>query len=237
MITTLSWRPTGEKDADAAGLSAVLAEVPRWGTLPGRHWPSSPGAMGQAAAAGWGRPRPGCGAVHCLRGLWVMENLAMRLMIAIAATAAAVLLAAGCTAGTGHPAASPVPLPPDPHTAPALLKIATAFNHDYDTGDYGPVYTRWDARSQAIITRADYIKRHKDCPSGSHTLSQTESVSPGGPHGTWLVHYQIGGQQLTDYWFYVHRRWVFDLVLSNPDAVKLYRMSPQQYVAALGCNH
>jgi hypothetical protein len=36
----------------------------------------------------------------------------------------------------------------------------------------------------------------------------------------------IGGQQLTDYWFYVHRRWVFDLVLSNPDAVKLYRMSP-----------
>jgi hypothetical protein len=67
-------------------------------------------------------------------------------------------------------------------------------------------------------------------------LSQTESASPG-PHGAWLVHYQIGGQQLTDYWFYVHHRWVFDLVLSNPGAVKLYRMSPQQYVAALGCNH
>jgi hypothetical protein len=111
------------------------------------------------------------------------------------------------------------------------------FNHDYDTGDYGPVYMRWDARSQAIITRADYIKRHKDCPSDSHTLSQTESVSPGGPDGTWLVHYQIGGQQLTDYWFYVHRRWVFDLLLSNPDAVKLYRMSPSQYASALGCNH
>jgi len=30
---------------------------------------------------------------------------------------------------------------------------------------------------------------------------------------------------------------VFDLVLSNPDAVKLYQMSPQQYAAALGCNH
>jgi hypothetical protein len=98
-------------------------------------------------------------------------------------------------------------------------------------------YARWDARSQAIITRADYIRRHKDCPSGSHTLSQTESVSPDGPDGAWLVHYEIGGQQLTDYWFYVHRRWVFDLVLSNPSAVKLYRMSPQQYVAALGCVH
>jgi len=147
------------------------------------------------------------------------------------------VLAAGCTASNGHPAASPALLPPDPHTSSALLKIARLFNHDYDTGDYGPVYARWDPRSQAIITRADYIARHHDCPSGSHTLSETESVSPGGPHGGWLVHYEIGGQQLTDYWFYVHHRWVFDLVLSNPDAVKLYRMSPSQYVTAVGCAH
>ena len=28
-----------------------------------------------------------------------------------------------------------------------------------------------------------------------------------------------------------------DLVLSNPGAVKLYRMSPQQYAAAVGCSH
>jgi len=28
---------------------------------------------------------------------------------------------------------------------------------------------------------------------------------------------------------------VFDLVLSKPGAVKLYRMPPQQYVKALGC--
>jgi hypothetical protein len=155
--------------------------------------------------------------------------------VAIAGAAAA-LLAAACTASTGHPAASPAPLPTDPHTASALLKIATAFNHEYDSGDYGPVYRRWDARSQAIITRAGYIQRHKDCPSAPHAPSQTESVSPG-PHGAWLVHYEIGGQQLTDYWFYVHRRWVFDLVLSNPGAVKLYRMSPGQYAAAVGCSH
>ena len=141
------------------------------------------------------------------------------------------------TAGGTAARRFPSPLPPDPHTASALLKIATVFNHDYDTGDYGPVYARWDARSQAVITRADYIRRHQDCPGGSYTLSQTGSVSTGGPDGTWLVHYEIGGQQLTDYWFYVHRRWVFDLVLSNPDAVKLYRMSPRQYAAALGCAH
>jgi hypothetical protein len=159
--------------------------------------------------------------------------VAVRGLIAVAGVAVA-LLAAGCTAGTGQTAAPAASLPPDPHTAAALLKIATVFNHDYDTGDYGPVYARWDARSQAIITRADYIRRHRDCRDGSQVPSQTESVSRG-PHGAWLVHYEIGGQQLTDYWFYVHRRWVFDLVLSNPGAVKLYRMSAQQYAAALGC--
>jgi hypothetical protein len=159
----------------------------------------------------------------------------LRVPTGIVALAAA-FLAAGCTASaTNHPATPLASLPPDPHTASALLKIATAFNREYDSGDYGPVYARWDARSQAIITRAGYIRRHKDCPSAPHTASVTESASPG-PHGAWLVHYEIGGQQLTDYWFYVHRRWAFDLVLSNPDAVKLYRMSPSQYAAAIGCS-
>ena len=74
-------------------------------------------------------------------------------------------------------------------------------------------------------------------PNGSPALSQTESASLGGPQGTWLVHYEIGGQQLTDYWFYVGHRWAFDLVLSNPDAARLYRMSPSQYLAAVGCAH
>jgi hypothetical protein len=155
---------------------------------------------------------------------------------ALLATGLAAFLV-GCAASASRPAASPAPLPPSQRTASALLKIATAFNHDYDTGDYGPVYARWDARSQAIITRAGYIQRHKGCPGAPHAPSQTESVSPGGPHGAWLVHYEIGGQQLTDYWFYSRRRWVFDLVLSNPSAVRLYRMSPSQYATAVGCAH
>ncbi|HEX6932774.1 MAG TPA: hypothetical protein VF162_11560 [Streptosporangiaceae bacterium] len=162
-----------------------------------------------------------------------MENLVKRLLVAT--TVAVAVFAASCTASTSRPAGSARPLPPDPRTASALLRIATMFNHDYDTGDYRDVYARWDARSQAIITRAGYIRRHRECPSDSRALSRTESVNPRGPHKAWLVYYEIGGQQLTDYWFYVHRRWVFDLLLSNPDAVKLYRMTPQHYVAALGC--
>jgi hypothetical protein len=160
-------------------------------------------------------------------------------------------LAAGCSSGSSHPQghaqgrqsgsqAHAVPsaaaLPPDARTASALLKIATVFNNEYDQADYGPVYDRWDARSQAVISRAQYIKRHKDCPSAPHAAAFTESATPG-RHGAWLVDYEIGGQHLTDYWFYVHRRWVFDLVLSNPDSVKLYRMTPQQYATATGCSN
>jgi hypothetical protein len=148
-------------------------------------------------------------------------------------TVAGVLLIAGCASG-GRSAPSPVPLPPDPPTRAALLRIATGFNHDYDRGDYAPVYARWDARSRAIIGQAGYIRRHRECPSPPQPASVTESVSPG-PRGAWLVHYEIGGQQLTDYWFYVRHRWVFDLVLSNPDAVRLFRMSSQRYAAAVGC--
>ena len=163
-------------------------------------------------------------------------------------------LAAGCSSGSGQvdsqvhsqvhgqggsqarAVPSPAASPPDARTAAALLKIATVFNNEYDQGDYGPVYDRWDARSRAVITRAQYIKRHKDCPSAPQAAALVESATPG-PHGAWLVGYEIGGQHLTDYWFYVHRRWVFDLVLSNPGSVKLYRMTPQQYATATGCAH
>ena len=129
-----------------------------------------------------------------------------------------------------------MPLPPDPQTASALLKVARVFNNEYGSGDYGPVYARWDARSQAIITKADYIRRHQECPGGSQAPAVTETATPGA-HGAWMVRYEIGRQQLTDYWFYVHQRWVFDLVLSNPRSVSLYRMSPQQYLVAVGCSH
>jgi hypothetical protein len=159
-----------------------------------------------------------------------------RALAVAAAVVVAAALATGCAAGTGSRGAGPRRLPPDQRTAAALLKIATAFNNDYDRGDYGPVYARWDTRSQAIIARGDYIRRHQECPAGPQT-SRTENASPGGRHGAWLVRYEIGGQQLTDYWFYTHRRWAFDLVLSNPQSVRLYRMPVREYLSFLGCAH
>src|SRR5258705_5051294 len=156
----------------------------------------------------------------------------MRLLAAAVAALclAAGGLVAGCSPGPGqgqaHAMASAAPLPPDPRTAAALLKIATLFNNEYDRGDYGPVYARWDARSQAVITKAQYIKRHRDCPSAPHAAALVESATPG-PHGAWVVDYEIGGQRLTDYWFYVHHRCVFHLALINPGSGTLYLITPQ----------
>lgn len=125
-------------------------------------------------------------------------------------------------------------MPRDPQTAAALLRIATTFNNDYDRGVYGPVYDRWDARSQAIISRAEYVRRHTECPS-SPASALVESATPGS-NGTWRVRYEVGGVQLTDYWFYASGRWVFDLPLSNPSSVSLYKLPGPRYLAALGCS-
>ena len=167
----------------------------------------------------------------------------------LAALAGIAVLAAACSAQgghpdvrssaapPGHPAAqrSPAKLGPDPHTTAALIRIATVFNNDYDNGIYGPVWDRWDARSQAIIARADYIQRHTECPDSPQSV-QVEDARRG-PGAAFIVDYQSGGVQSHDYWFYQHRRWVFDLPLSNPSSVALYKLSPQKYVAALGCAH
>ncbi len=49
------------------------------------------------------------------------------------------------------------------------------------------------------------------------------------------MNYSISGIQFTDYWRYENRRWLFDLLRSNPDAVKLYRLPFAQYEKAVGC--
>ena len=155
---------------------------------------------------------------------------------AVAATVASVVV--GCSAAptaAQHESSPARPLPHDPHTAAALLKIATIFNNDYDSGVYGPVYDRWDTRGKALISRADYIRRHTECPT-SPTSARVESARLG-PDGAWVVNYVANGARLTDYWFYVDGHWVFDLPLSNPSSVSLYKMSAAQYLAQLGCSH
>jgi hypothetical protein len=71
----------------------------------------------------------------------------------------------------------------------------------------------------------------RDRPQGP---AHVEGAAPG-PKGAWLVQYETGGQQLTDYWYYIHQRWEFDLLLSNPGAARLYRLPFVKYAAPVGC--
>ena len=160
------------------------------------------------------------------------------------------LLAAGCgAAGTqlaGPPPAGPHPASTvtaqttagpagtDPPTAAALLRIAQVFNNDYDNGNFGAVYDRWDARSQAIIPRAEYLRRHALCAPATHSVAQVEGATRG-HGGAWLVSYRIDSSSLVDTWFYAGHRWVFDIALSNPGAARNYRLPFARYAAAVGC--
>ncbi len=133
------------------------------------------------------------------------------------------------TAAATRPSApGPAQPGPDPRTAAALVRIAQVFNNNYDDNNDGPVWDRWDARSKALISRADYIRRHAECATAPQAPAHVESAAPG-PHGTWLVRYEISGQQLTDYWYCTRHRWEFDLPLSNPDAARLYRLPFAKY--------
>lgn len=118
--------------------------------------------------------------------------------------------------------------------AKTLLAIAKVFNDNYGRNNDGPVYDRFDARSQALITRADYIHRHATCATAPQTPVHVEhAVAVAG--GAWSVQYEVDGLQFVDYWFYVNGQWRFDLVRSNPASVKLYRLSYATYVSQLGC--
>lgn len=151
------------------------------------------------------------------------------LACAIGAWGVACLAACGATSSPGPPASA---APHDPFTPQALVRIARRFNEDYAANDPGAVYDRWDARSRAIISRSDYIRRHRECPTAPGPAEIGNVVRAG---RWWLVHYSISGTDLTDYWSYDHGRWTFDLPRSNPEAVRLYRQPAARYFAAVGC--
>lgn len=122
---------------------------------------------------------------------------------------------------------------PEPRTAAALLRIATQFNAEYAANRDALVYSRWDARSRAVIGERVFARRHAECDTAPGTAT-VERAAPAAD-GFWTVEYSLSGIQFTDYWRYTGGRWVFDLVRSNPSAVALYRLSFAAYARAVGC--
>ncbi len=117
--------------------------------------------------------------------------------------------------------------------ASVLWAVATTFNRNYSENHPNAVYDRFDAASRAVISRADYVRRHLECPDPPGPATTTGVQRGSG--GYWLVHYSIDSVALTDYWHYVAGRWRFSLVRSNPNAVTLYSLPFAAYARALGC--
>ena len=122
----------------------------------------------------------------------------------------------------------------EPDTAAQLSLVATQFNHDYQVGDMGAVWDRYDARSRAVISRTRDIRWHQECPTSPGAATTTDVVQQSG--GWWMVDYTIDGVMLHDYWHQEDGRWRFSLARSNPTSVALYSSSFQTFARAVGCS-
>ncbi len=151
---------------------------------------------------------------------------------------AAIALAAAVSGCAGAPLRSTSRGTPAPggeqENRLTLLRVARQFNADYAANKDGLVYGRWDPASRRIISRAEYVRRHRECPTAPGPAVVERAIRRRG--GYWAVTYEISGTQLVDYWRYTHGRWWFDLPRSNPSAVALYRMPFSKYAAAVGCD-
>jgi hypothetical protein len=121
----------------------------------------------------------------------------------------------------------------EPATSAELVRVATQFDDDYQFNVDGAVWDRFDVSSQALISRANYVRWHQECPAspGVATIRSASSLTS----GWWVVNYEIGGVSLRDYWHRVNGRWRFSLRRSNPSASALYSSTFAAFARATGC--
>jgi hypothetical protein len=110
--------------------------------------------------------------------------------------------------------------------AAALVVLAT-----YAGGNWGAFWDDWDPASQALITRAEYIRRKTACPgvTGSITVVSVQST----PSGIWDVGGRRGGSRITYQFRYSKGAWVY---VVTDATVKAQLQEPYaSYVARPGC--
>jgi hypothetical protein len=165
----------------------------------------------------------------------------VRVRSAVVVLVAVPILLGGCGGG-GKPkaqlAATTVPstVPPTTTTtqaptatglrAAALVVLAT-----YSGGNWGAFWDHWDPASQALITRAEYIKRKTACPgvTGSITVVSLKSTAS----GIWNVVGRRGGSLITYQFRYDEGAWAY---VVTDATVKAQLQEPfARYVARPGC--
>jgi hypothetical protein len=116
-------------------------------------------------------------------------------------------------------------------TADGLKAAALGVLATYAGGNWGAFWDHWDPASQALITRAEYIRRKTACPgtTGSITLV---SLRPGS-NGIWNVHGRRGGSVISYQFRYHKGAWAY---VVTDATVKAQLAEPYaSYIARPGC--
>jgi hypothetical protein len=163
---------------------------------------------------------------------------------AIAVLAGTVLLT-GCGHGGSHAKAAPTTIPAtttvtasttttttqDP-SAVGLRAAAQVVLAAYSSGQWGVFWDHWDPASQALITRAEYIRRKTACPRITGVPISISAVQPGA-NGLWNVVGHGIGSAVTYQFRYSQGTWSY--VITDP-AIKADLVEPYaRYIARPGC--
>jgi hypothetical protein len=119
-----------------------------------------------------------------------------------------------------------------PQTAAGLKTAALVVLGTYAGGNWGAFWDQWDPASQALITRAEYIRRKTACPGvrGSITFVSLQSTAT----GIWNVVGRRGGSLISYQFRYDKGAWVY---VVTDATVKAELVEPYaSYVARPGCN-
>jgi hypothetical protein len=111
--------------------------------------------------------------------------------------------------------------------AAALAVLAAAA-----TGDWGTFWDHWDAASQALIGRDEYLRRKQVCPGTTGAPITVVSEFPGA-NGIWTVRGRRGGSVILYQFRYERGQWAY--VVTDPSVKASLKATYEQYVARPGC--
>jgi hypothetical protein len=139
---------------------------------------------------------------------------------------------------TAKQAASSAALPaPSPATSQAaaaggLKASAQAILTASAAGDWGTFWDHWDAASQALISRDEYLRRKQACPGTTGAPITVVSERPAA-NGIWTVRGRRGGSMIVYQFRYEHGQWTY--VVTDTAVKAELKGSYEEYVARPGC--
>jgi hypothetical protein len=148
-----------------------------------------------------------------------------------------------CGGGSSHkPAATPttavattalpVTTTTQTPTVAGLRAAAQVTLAAYAAGDWGSFWDQWDASSQALIPRDEYVRRKTACPGIVGQPITISSVAPAA-NGIWNVRGRRGTSATTYQFRYGDGVWSY--VVTDPTVKAQLRESYDKYVARPGC--